>query len=63
MQKQESTGGQLPRRYRLAKVHKNKVRLRPVLSMLGSPYHKIAQKIADWLSVVPESKINSSTRK
>ena len=31
--------------------------------MPGSPYHKIAQKVTEWLSVVPESKINSSTQK
>ena len=37
--------------------------LRPVLSMPGSPYHKITQKVTDWLSVVPESKIDSSTPK
>ena len=31
--------------------------------MPGLPYHKIAQKVTEWLSVVPESKINSSTQK
>ena len=31
--------------------------------MPGSPYHKIAQKVTEWLSVVSESKINSSTQK
>ena len=31
--------------------------------MPGSPYHKIARKVTEWLSVVPESKINSSTQK
>ena len=36
---------------------------RPVLSMPGSPYHKIAQKVTKWLSVVPESKLNSYTQK
>ena len=55
-------GGQLPRLYGLAKVHKKNIPLRPVLSMPGSPYHKITQKVTDWLSVVPESKINSSTQ-
>ena len=31
--------------------------------MPGLPYHKIAQKVTEWFSVVPESKINSSTQK
>ena len=56
-------GGQLPRLYGLAKVHKKDIPLRPVLSMPGLPYHKIAQKVTEWLSVVPESKTNSSTQK
>ena len=56
-------GGQLPRLYGLAKVHKKNIPLRPVLSMLGSPCHEIAQKVAEWLSLIPESKINSYTRK
>ena len=30
--------------------------------MPGSSYHKIAVQVASWLSVVPECKINSSTR-
>ena len=37
--------------------------LRPVLSMPGSPYHKIAQKVAELLSVVSETKVNSFTQK
>ena len=35
-------GSQPARLYGLAKVHKNDVPLRPVLSMPGSAYHKIA---------------------
>ena len=31
--------------------------------MPGSPYHKIAQKVTEWLSEIPESKINTSTQK
>ena len=42
---------------------KKDIPLRPMLPMAGSPYHKIAQKVTEWLSVVPESKINSSTQK
>ena len=59
----KSMWGQLPKLCRLAKVHKKNIPLRPVLSMPGSPYHKIARKVTEWLSVVPESKINSSTQK
>ena len=36
---------------------------RPVLSMPGSAYYKVANQIAEWLSKVPECKINSSTKK
>ena len=57
------SGSQPPRLYGLAKVHKRDIPLRPVLSMPGSPYHTIATQIADWLSVVDECKINSSTEK
>ena len=56
------SGSQPPRLYGLAKVHKDNIPLRPVLSMPGSPYHKIAQQIAEWLSVVPECNINSSSK-
>ena len=59
----KSIGGQFPRLYGLAKVHKNNIPVRPVLSMPGSPYHKIVQKVTDWLSVVSESKINRPTQK
>ena len=52
----KSMGGQLPRHYGLAKVPKKNIPLRPLLSMPGSPYHKIAQKVTEWLSVVSESK-------
>ena len=58
----KSMGGQLPRLYGLAKVHKPNVPIRPVLSMPGSPYYKIAEKVTKWLSVIPESKINCSTK-
>ena len=37
--------------------------MRPVLSMPGSAYHKIGKQIAEWLSHVPECKINTSTKK
>ena len=52
----------MARLYGLAKVHKKNTPLRPVLSMPGSAYHKVAIKVAEWLSIVPECKINSSTK-
>lgn len=59
----KSQGGQPPRIYGLAKVHKVSVPVRPVLSMPGSPYYNIASKVTKWLSVVPESKCQSSSKK
>ena len=59
----KSQGGQPPRLYGLAKVHKSSVPVRPVLSMPGSPYFPIANKVTEWLSVVPESKCQSSSKK
>ena len=59
-EKLRPTGSQPPRLYGLAKVHKNDIPLRPVLSMPGSAYYNIAKKTADWLSVIPECKINTS---
>ena len=39
-------GSQPARLYGLAKVHKNNTPMRPVLSMPGSAYHKVALKHA-----------------
>ena len=55
-------GSQPARLYGLAKVHKKDTPVRPVLSMPGSAYHKVAEAVAEWLSVVPDCKINSSTK-
>ena len=55
-------GSQPARLYGLAKVHKKNTPVRPVLSMPGSAYHKVALKVAEWLSVVPQCKINSSSK-
>ena len=55
-------GSQPPRLYGLAKIHKNNVPLRPVLSMPGSSYYKIAKKVSKWLAVVPECQINTSSK-
>ena len=35
--------------------------MRQVLSMPGSAYHKIGKQVTDWLSVVDECNINTST--
>ena len=55
-------GSQAPRLYGLAKVHKKDIPLRPVLSMPGSAYHKIANQVSEWLKVVKECNINSSSQ-
>jgi hypothetical protein len=55
-------GSQPARLYGLAKIHKPDVPLRPILSMPGSAYHKIALQVAEWLPVVDECKVNSSTK-
>ena len=60
--KLKPVGSQPARLYGLAKVHKTDTPMRPVLSMPGSSYYKIANCVADWLSVVDECKINSSTK-
>ena len=56
-------GSLAPRLYGLAKVHKDNVPLRPIVSMPGSAYYKIAKQVADWLKLVPECQINTSTEK
>ena len=61
--KVKSTGGQPPRLYGLAKVHKASIPLRPVLSMPGSPYYSLANQVEQWISVLPESQINCSTKR
>ena len=59
----KSVGSQLPRLYGLAKVHKASVPVRPALSMPGLPYYRIAEKVTKWLSVIPQSKINCTSKK
>ena len=61
-EKLKPIGSQPPRLYGLAKVHKTTTPLRPVLSMPGSAYYRIAKQVADWLSTVKECQINSSTQ-
>ena len=55
-------GSQPARLYGLAKVHKKNTPIRPVPSMPGSAYHKVAVQVAKWLAEVPECTINSSTK-
>ena len=55
-------GSQAPRLYGLAKVHKDNCPVRPVVSMIGSAYQKVAKQVTEWLSLVPECRINSSTQ-
>ena len=55
-------GSQPPRLYGLAKVHKDDTPLRPVLSMPGSAYHKVALQVAEWLAKIPEAQLNSSAK-
>ena len=54
-------GSQPARLYGLAKVHKKDTPVRPVLSMPGSAYHKVAEYVAEQLANVPQCKINAST--
>ena len=56
------SGSQPARLYGLAKVHKQDMPMRPVLSMPGSVYYNIAKQVASWLSHVPECQINCSTK-
>ena len=60
--KMRPRGSQPPRLYGLAKVHKADIPLRPVLSMPGSAYHKVALQVAEWLARIPEAQINSSAK-
>ena len=58
----KTCGSQPPRIYGLAKVHKANTPLRPVLSMPGSAYYKIAKQVAEWMAVIPEAQIKSSSK-
>ena len=60
--KLRSKGGQPPRLYGLAKVHKPEVPVRPVLSMPGSPYDNLGTIVTNWLSVIPESQIRCTNK-
>ena len=54
------TGSHLPKLYGLAKVHKDGVPLRPVISFPGSAYHNLAKYLSKILKPIKESQINCS---
>ena len=60
--KNVSRGGQPPRLYGLAKVHKKTVSVRPVLSMPGTPYEKVGTWVTEWLSSIPSSQIRCTNK-
>jgi len=47
-------GAIIPRLYGLPKVHKRDTPLRPILSMVGSPYHRLAKFLAQMLKPVEQ---------
>ena len=62
-EKLKAKGAQPARLYGLGKVHKTIIPLRPVLSMPGSPYFNVAEKVSEWLSIIPESKNQCNSKK
>ena len=56
-----STGAQPARLYGLAKVHKQKTPLRPVLSLPGSCYENLTNHLSKWFDKIEEAKIETST--
>ena len=62
-EKMYPTGSQPARSYGLAKVHKNTTPVRHVLSMSWFVYHPIANVVTEWLNVVEECQINTSSKK
>ena len=55
-------GGQLPKLYGLAKIHKPGVPVRPILSMSGSMYENVGKLVSEWLGKIPEAKINCTSK-
>ena len=56
-----STGAKPARIYGLAKIHKENIPLRPIVSMPGTAYYNLGKLISNWLEKVPESRINTSS--
>ena len=59
--KLKSTGAKPARIYGLAKVHKEDVPLRPIVSMPATAYDNLGKWISKWLNLVPEGKIDTGT--
>ena len=43
-------------------MHKEGVPVRPIVSMSGTVYEKIGKLVSEWLSRLPESKINCGSK-
>ena len=43
-------------------MHKEDVPVRPIVSMSGTVYEKIGKLVSEWLSRLPESKINCGSK-
>ena len=61
--KSRSCGAQPARLYGLAKVHKQVIPLRPILSLPGFCYENLAQSLSKWLEQLPGANIENSTAK
>ena len=62
LKKLRSTGAQPARLYGLAKVHKNEIPLRPVLSLRHSMYDPLKKWLAKLFDKVPGANIETSTK-
>ena len=60
-QSTRATGSQPARLYGLAKVHKDNMPLRPVLSLPGSCYHKLNKVLSRFFDKVPGANIETCT--
>ena len=56
------TGSRIPRLYGLPKIHKQGVPLRPILDMVGSPYHELAKWLAEKLKPLRECLTSNCVR-
>ena len=56
-------GSQAARFYGLAKVHKQNTPVRPIVSMPGSAYHKLAVELGCYLKRLPQANINVNVPK
>ena len=57
--KLKSRGAKPARIYGLAKVYKDDVPLRPIVSMPATAYDNLGKWISNWLNEIPKSKINT----